>query len=151
MLPPYYAGSVAATFRAVFPDSILWIDPDSGTGIIMGRRAGQAPARLGSRLALPASHAWDWPGFDREGPEPRLKSPEQIKAQVALDSAGLETYAELGDVITDDNQLLSYGDVRRRMFRVGRRATQINLALVQRAAEVARSRHADGNRAPAEP
>jgi hypothetical protein len=35
-------------------------------------------------------------------------SAEAIDAAIALDSAGLAVYAQQGEIITDDNQLLSY-------------------------------------------
>ena len=90
---------MAATFHAVFPDSILWLEPPAGTGILLGRLPG-APEPLGER----------WPGFYRE---PRLPlSVEAILAAVVLDPAGMARYAERGAIITDDNQLLAYGRLR---------------------------------------
>ena len=46
--------ATAATFQAVFPDSVLWVDPVGATGILLGRQAG-ADAPLGA----------DWPGLER--------------------------------------------------------------------------------------
>jgi spermidine synthase len=127
LLPPFYAGSIVATFRTVFPDAILWIHEASGTGILLGRRGPESEE-------LP----WDWPGMHQHGAEQSPKDKQEIIASVALDKQGIRVFAELGNVITDDNQLLSFGDLRRRMFSVGQHATRINLALVAKAAEVAR-------------
>jgi spermidine synthase len=118
MLPPFYAASIAATFREVFPDAILWLEPRTGTGILVGRREGSNPV-------------WDWPGANRQRLEDRL-SVNALSASVALNRVGLTRYGTMGEVITDDNQLLSYGDVWRGMFSLGPSATRINLSLVQK-------------------
>jgi hypothetical protein len=34
----HQSASVAATFHEAFPDSMLWIDPDTSTGILVGRK-----------------------------------------------------------------------------------------------------------------
>jgi len=95
LLDPHQAASIAATFRAVFPDAILWIDPLDDTGILLGRRDGAGPLEK------------EWPGLKRESKGRTLK-PQEITAAVALDAAGLERFARSGTVITDDNQLLAY-------------------------------------------
>ena len=110
LMSPDQAKSVAATFREVFPEAILWFDPDSisrngyfDQGILIGRRPmddGTALAPLGS----------DWPGLRREplsGSRPLTG--EVIKGQLALDPAGMGRFTADAPVVTDDNQLLEYG------------------------------------------
>jgi hypothetical protein len=89
-----------ATFREAFPDSILWLDPYTSTGILLGRRAG-SPKPLGE----------EWPGLSR--PIARPLAGNRIRELTVLNSTGVALYAEQGIVITDDNQLLAYGMLRR--------------------------------------
>lgn len=89
--------SIAATFLDVFPNAGLWIDPPSGTGILLGR-AGADTQPLGSA----------WPGLEREA-SGRSLPPQKIRDALLLGPELLARYAELGEVITDDNQLLSFG------------------------------------------
>ncbi len=123
LVTPFYAESIAATFRAVFPDALLWIDPRSTTGILLGRRGepGAAPA------------PWDWPGLNRDAPGRTLSAPE-VLAAVALDAAGLKRYAADGQVITDDNQLLSYGSAQRELYALAGVAARLNRVRVDVAA-----------------
>jgi spermidine synthase len=123
LLIPHHAASVAATFRAVFPDALLWYDPVGGTGILVGRREG-SPDPLGSR----------WPGLER-GLTKRDLSDEQIRRGVLLDPEALARYASPGTLITDDNQLLQFGQMRPglRSGR-GRRLKRENLAILSDAA-----------------
>lgn len=89
--------SIAATFLDVFPNSGLWVDPPSGTGILLGR-AGADNQPLGSA----------WPGLDRPSPR-RILTDEQIREALLLDPEQLARYAAGARIITDDNQLLSFG------------------------------------------
>ncbi|MCP3904897.1 MAG: hypothetical protein GY715_14830 [Planctomycetes bacterium] len=91
--------AIAATFLAVFPDSVLWVDPIGGTGILLGRFGG-GTGRLGER----------WPGVWREAVS-RTLSEDEIRLAVTLDPAGLQRYADGGVVITDDNQMLNFGQL----------------------------------------
>ncbi|NNL65818.1 MAG: hypothetical protein HKP30_06225 [Myxococcales bacterium] len=92
--------AIAATFHAVFPDSILWIDPIGGTGILLGRKqAGAEP--LGAT----------WPGLARRATGRTLRA-DEIERAVVLGPAEMARYAALGTVITDDNQQLSHGRMR---------------------------------------
>jgi hypothetical protein len=100
LLVPHHAASVAATFRAVFPDAVLWYDPMGGSGILLGRREGAAEP-LGSR----------WPGLERS-PIERNLSDEQVRRGVLLAPEPLARYASRGTLITDDNQLLQFGQMR---------------------------------------
>lgn len=110
LMSPDQARSVAGTFREVFPDAILWFDPDSVSrngyfdqGILVGRR----PMEKG-KVQSPLSS--DWPGLRREplsGSRPLTG--EIIKGQLALDPAALARFTAGAPVVTDDNQLLEYG------------------------------------------
>jgi len=97
LLSPADAFHIAAAFVAVFPDSILWIDPVSTTGILLGRK-GQANPPLGER----------WPGFARRQGARGLDE-RQVHAAVKLMPPALARYASLGAPVTDNNQLLAYG------------------------------------------
>ncbi len=89
-----HSRSVAATFQRVFPNSGLWIDPVSFTGILVGVK-GETP--VGS----------SWPGLERE--IWRSLTDKQIKAAMILDPRGLQRYVARHPHVTDDNQMLSYG------------------------------------------
>ena len=96
-----HARSIEATFLAVLPNSMLWIDPVSGTGILVGSPASGAPP-IGST----------WPGLQRSAVDRSLTS-EQVRRSMLLDRAALERYAVGAVVISDDNQLLAYGSEQR--------------------------------------
>jgi hypothetical protein len=95
-----HATSVAATFRSVFPDAVLWIDPIDGTGILLGRRDGAAEP-LGT----------SWPGLARSA-EGRNLDGDQIRNSLLLDRDALARYASGVPLVTDDNQLLQFSDLR---------------------------------------
>jgi spermidine synthase len=100
MLTRQHAAAITATFLEVFGDAILWFDPLGGTGVLLGRRAG-ALQPLGKI----------WPGLGRE-PVARPLSATQIQRSVWLRQNALERYAQSGAIISDDNQLLQYGQLR---------------------------------------
>jgi spermidine synthase len=103
ILAPLDAASITRTFLEVFPESLLWVDPVDGTAILLGRKPG------------PGLGPWPtWYGLDRASPGRNL-SPEAIR-EVALQGAALRRYADEGMLVTDDNQLLSYGPGRRAMI-----------------------------------
>jgi spermidine synthase len=95
-LAPYYLASIAKTFRDVFPNAILWLDPESKTGILLGSNDDKAILTT------------TWPGFTRQAIKRNLSNIE-IQHDIALNSTELEQYGQYGREITDDNQLLSYG------------------------------------------
>jgi len=99
LVPPEFAAAMTATFIAVFPDSALWIDPETSTGILLGRAEADAD-ELGSR----------WPGLARE--RPRGLPPDRIREALALRAEALERYARGAEPISDDNQRLAYGLLR---------------------------------------
>lgn len=96
LVSPYYMASIAKTFTAVFPNALLWIDPLSSTGIIVGTVQNDIPLTS------------IWPGFQRLGNERDL-SEAATRGAVLLDAHGLERYGATGIIVSDDNQLLAYG------------------------------------------
>ena len=123
LVAPNDASSIAATFQAVFADALLWIDPVDRTGVLLGRMPDPGGATVGA----------DWPGFHRSGGGRDLTEAD-VRAGIVLDAAGLERYGLLGEVITDDNQLLAYGPGRRHAAVFGADLHRINLEMVARAA-----------------
>ena len=99
LLPPRFAIAVAATFVEAFPDAILWIDPGTWTGILLGRAVKDA-ASLGSV----------WPGLERDGI--RSLPADRIRDGVGLEPDELARYVQGAEIITDDNQWLAYGLLR---------------------------------------
>jgi len=122
ILSVHDAVAIATTFQDVFTDALLWLDPKSRTGILVGRRGPPS-----------ADFATQWPGFDRT-PIERGLSAAEVRTWVALDPFALREYAKMGVVITDDNQLLAYGPHRNRDYAVARDLEGDNLALVKRVA-----------------
>jgi spermidine synthase len=118
LLSAYDAVAITATFHSVFPDSLLWIDPRDHTGIVVGRRGPPT-----------TTFATAWPGLDRPGIERDLDA-ESIVKSVALSGRAMLTYGDAGAVITDDNQLLSYGPRRHRAYTVTNAMLTRNLAIV---------------------
>ena len=104
LLPPHHAASVAASFHAVLPDAVVWIEPRTNTGILMGRRAADATP-LGS----------EWPGLSRQRPH-RPAHTERVPDFVVLTPQALALYASSGRVITDDNQGLAYSMLRQELY-----------------------------------
>lgn len=90
------SASISKTFQSVFPNAVLWLDPPSKTGILLGS-VSESP-NLGK----------DLPGFDRSGGHRDL-SREETQDALLLDRKALESYARDGEIITDDNQFLAYG------------------------------------------
>ncbi len=119
IVTPQEATAIAAAMHAVFPDGALWIDPVDRTGIILGR--------MGTQPGTP----WTWPGLAR--PNPRDLDAARIRAGLVLEGAAFAAYASLGEVVTDDNQLLAYGAGRRDIWAFGSNegAHQANLRIVE--------------------
>lgn len=110
LMTPDQARSIAAAFLAVFPESILWLDPGStrltglpDQGILVGRKAllrKEPPAPLGEA----------WPGFERPAESgTRNFSATVARNQVVLDAPSLRRFTAGADPVTDDNLLLEYG------------------------------------------
>ncbi len=94
---PKFGAAIIRTFTAVFPSSILWLDPSSKTGILLGSADATYP--LGQQ----------WPGLERTLIA-RQYPPEQIRSAVRLDRDAIKAFDTVGKIITDDNQLLAYGE-----------------------------------------
>lgn len=86
---PYYTASIAKTFIHEFPNSVLWLDPGSRTGILLGT--------IDNNLNLETR----WP----------ILMNKSIRGSLALNTKELQQYSQYGDVISDNNQLLAYGKV----------------------------------------
>jgi hypothetical protein len=94
---PLSCASIAKTFIDVFPNAILWIDPDTKhDGILLGTKDDSVP--LGT----------SWPGFARTDLKRDL-SQDEVRQNMLLDAKQLKQYAAYGEVVNDDNQLLAYG------------------------------------------
>ncbi|HET6337960.1 MAG TPA: fused MFS/spermidine synthase [Polyangiales bacterium] len=87
LIAPQHMRAIVGTFVRVFPHARLWIDPE-GTGVLVG---GVSPWKLkASKLALPLTAA-------------------QIDAQFLLEADELRALSAGYPIVSDDNQLLSYG------------------------------------------
>jgi predicted membrane-bound spermidine synthase len=96
LLPPSHMVAVIATFLEAFPHSRLWIDPVEGTCILVG---GTEPWHFSpSTIPLDLDAA-------------------AVERGILLEEAPLTALAQIGDIITDDNQLLAYGTERLMRFR----------------------------------
>jgi len=120
LLPPSHAAAVVRTFVAVFPDALLWIDPPSKTGIVVGRQASSAPP-IGQR----------WPGLARTA-RGRDLAPAELRAASRLDGARLQAFGRLGQLITDNNQLLAYGGARQEQIHYGPAMSAFTVELIER-------------------
>ncbi|HEY0901296.1 MAG TPA: hypothetical protein VGD95_04165, partial [Micavibrio sp.] len=95
-MTPFYAASIARTFESVFPNAVLWLDPAAPEGILLGFKNNDP--RMGQR----------WPGFARTALSRNL-SAAQVQQAVFLDQPALQRFSAGGVVVSDDNQILSYG------------------------------------------
>ncbi len=111
LAPVASSRAIARTFQAVFPNVMLWIDPLSGTGILVGTADLSRP--IGETL----------PGYARVGIE-RSLTEAGVRAAFQLNSTQLAQFAASGRIISDDNQLLSFGrgvlDSHRHLRRIRR-------------------------------
>lgn len=92
LVDPKQSAAIVAAFRRVFPNAILWIDPVSKTGIILGSKDGQD---------------MQWYGFQRQE-RARGLSQAVIEGNV-FGRDVLKKFTENAGVVTDNNQFLSYG------------------------------------------
>ena len=128
LVSPRDAASIAATFVDALPDSHLWLDPVDGTGILVGRSASDSAAPGPGPPALPGLSATS---------QGRDLTPAAVRAGFALDPPGLVRFASLGEIVTDDNQQLSYGNGRREkgaLFGSNTDLHRFNLEMIRRAA-----------------
>ena len=125
----FEASSIVRTFLEAFPSSLLWIDPLNGTGILLGK----------NRTSDSQSEAaFSWPGLERSA-EGRNLSAQQIAEAARFNARQLQRFAARGAVITDDNQLLSYG-YGRGGFAYGDQKL-INLKILERSVEDSNHTH----------
>lgn len=117
LVPAKYSASIAKTFQTVFPNAILWNDPASGTGILLGSMDDNG--NLGE----------NWPGLERTKIQ-RLLTKEQIVKAVVLYRDQMKKYGALGELITDDNQKLSYGKAAQ-LLRRARNADKENQDMIK--------------------
>ena len=96
LVPAYYSASIAKTFQSVFPNSVLWIDPASGTGILLG-------SKNKDETLWEKSY-----GFQRVSVTRSLNEKE-IKDAIFFMPDELERYGAEGAIVNDDNQLLAFG------------------------------------------
>jgi spermidine synthase len=128
LLSVHDAIAITTTFRAVFGDSMLWIDPRDRTGIVVGRVG--TPTR---------AFATSWPGLARTGIARDLDD-ATIRGSAALFGPSMASYGS-GEIVTDDNQLLSYGPQRQRAYTVASgQMAMANLALVYQASALTTAR-----------
>lgn len=97
LVAPYYIASIVKTFQSVFPNAILWIDPVSTTGILLGTKNDQA------------AFGTQWPGFARN-PITRGLDEMGVRQAVLMTKEQLHLFDAKATIISDDNQLLAYGD-----------------------------------------
>ncbi|MBS2012333.1 MAG: fused MFS/spermidine synthase [Deltaproteobacteria bacterium] len=120
--------AIVATFQSVFGESLVWVDPPTQTGIVVGRRGSPTGAPPAGAMPLASS----WPGLSRERAGRDLDE-ATIRSSVALAGEDLAKLSRLGAIITDDNQLLAYGTERHRMtFAPVDLHTYSNLAVLER-------------------
>jgi spermidine synthase len=100
LIAPSHMRAIVATFVGVFPESRLWIDPVGGTGILVG-----------------GTEAWSLRPADIE----LELDPAAIEGAFILGPEELGRLAEQTQIITDDNQMLSYGLARLTRSSSGRR------------------------------
>jgi spermidine synthase len=125
LISPHDAVAIAATFVSVFADSAIWLDPIGKTGILVGRQKTSEQPLIAK-----------WPGL-RTTNDKRGMTDDEIKESVALSGETLRRYISAGNsIITDDNQLLSYGPKRHRLKYNYDRIKALNLDLIRRAAQV---------------
>ncbi len=121
IVSPEHSVYIAAAFQSVFEESILWIEPQARTGILMGRK-GKGDKTFGV----------DWPGFDRLERK-RLLSKEQTVASVLLNPEEFKMFAAIGYPVTDDNQVLAYGTGRINRYALKRsQTTELNFKLIEK-------------------
>jgi hypothetical protein len=97
LVEPPEAEALTAAFVETFPDALLWLDPVSGTGILVGRRE-PVSGSLGSH----------WPGLAHDV-STRTLGNDAIRLGEALGPIALAAYVRGAEPVTDDNQRLAYG------------------------------------------
>ncbi len=98
LMTPEQARAIAAAFVAVFPDAVIWFDPNStyiaglpDQGILLGRHGGKSDG------------IW-WEPLRELRTDPRNPAPPSM-----IDPADLHRFVAGAEPVTDDNLLLEYG------------------------------------------
>lgn len=94
LLTPEQTRSIAATFIETFPNSVLWIYQPYRTGILVGKNS--------------EVDELDWHRLENHVPSRELTEKE-IRDSIILGRKELSIYSDGAEIITDDNQMLSYG------------------------------------------
>lgn len=97
LVAPFYIASIVKTFHTVFPNAVLWIDPVSTTGILLGTKNDTA------------AFGQQWPGFARNTISRGLDE-AGVRQAVLMTREQLKLFDGKAQIISDDNQLLAYGD-----------------------------------------
>jgi spermidine synthase len=104
LLSPENARAVAAAFRTVFPEAVLWIDPSNADA--------RGTPQQGVLLGAAEPRDWNrWPGFARPLDHARPLEERTYRESIELRPEGLKVYARARPV-TDDNLLLTHGSDR---------------------------------------
>ncbi|TNE28217.1 MAG: hypothetical protein EP349_08220 [Alphaproteobacteria bacterium] len=96
LMSDFSSASIAAALQSVFPNAVLWLDPPSTTGILIGS--------VNEDIDLTKN----LPGYDR-AEIARDMSAEDVRKAFILDRKAVEAYSRFGQIVSDDNQILSYG------------------------------------------
>lgn len=96
LVAPGYSEALTNAMRAVFPNTILWVDPKSTTGILVGSK--DDSNNLGKNLY----------GLQRTKIS-RGMTAREIKNAFVLNQEQMEEYTKGYDIVKDDNQLLAFG------------------------------------------
>jgi hypothetical protein len=123
LVTPRSSAAIARTFMSVFPNALLWIDPASNTGIL-----------IGTKNDHDNSFGKKWPGYARAGIR-RDMTEKQARKQVMLGKTTLARYAADGGIISDDNQLLAYGPAAWAYY-FGGSFMEANMAGLRKAQEI---------------
>lgn len=124
LVTPHFSASITRTFLEVFPNAVLWIDPPSQTGILVGSK--NPDADLTKNFA----------GYKRD--IERDMSEEDVQKAVFMNAAQLAQYIKYGDVITDNNQLLAYGKAAYQYRTISSKTNDENFELMNKVLEEAK-------------
>ncbi len=121
LVTPEHSVYITAAFQAVFEQTVLWVEPRDGTGILLGRW-GPYDENFGAT----------WPGFSRHERQ-RLLTREAVQKAIRLNAEECKRYASMGFPVTDDNQSLSYGHGKIQKFSLRRmQTTALNFELIDK-------------------
>jgi spermidine synthase len=112
LLHPRQTLAVASTFREVFPNCGLWLDPVGYTGLLVGVKDGPPVGSV-------------WPGLERD--VERSLTDEEVTRMMVLDSEGMKRFTRGIEPITDDNQKLAYGSLKLLNQSLERKASALNV------------------------